>query len=1469
MALEVEQLRSETPSLLAPAEFGTIPGNASVDGRGNARYSMGIDVPPGPNGQQPGLSISYSSASKNGKLGLGFNLGGIPTLGRCNHTIADDGVIREVRFEDDDALCFNGQRLVLVEGTYGQQGSEYRTVRDPRSKIVLEVGTVQNRYSEWLVYEPSGRILRFGGHEEIGNQGIAAVAGPDSVPSAWLLATTRDRFDNRVQYDWDLTPGPEGSLDYRLDEIAYGTASVVLQYETRTNDEMHGFKAGIPYERTDRLAGILVNGLDGSLLHSYDLNYATHPGTDLSILSSIQKCDGNPIESNCLPATTFEWSGVDNLDQAGCADISDDTVVEADDIDLADEDLAVLAPRASVVLDAFGDLGHEVLLWGGENEAASPLLWAHTVPGAPSGIDWGLFNTTGVPPTSIWPTAASTIDPEIYAPGWSPVATRIHGQESSDVLFPRYWNEPGLSPVSSEDPSLDYWGVPFASEFYVLSNPAYNNDGLVGFALNGLSDGEGFDGGKIYSTVPLDHNGDGLTDLWLCRGDGFKSGRWTLGINEGLGTPPFDFEWTTTSIQCSVHDELLTVSLHGDARTSLLTVPAYDSPLTADDFDPAYGDYLDHPGLQPIPDDQRDEYFEVDPESDSLLTTGLPRAYFQSWHDRRCHNGVADAELGTPVYSAGMGADRVVDINGDGYSDILRAELATGDDFSNISAIKEGLDATEFPSFPIWPPGSDPVYFENPFLCTPDQQQDLVIRTYINNGHGFEPGEVLHTFPGLAHANYWINWRGAVPFDHNTDGFTDFLLPGLGTGSDFAGILSSQADGEYVVGGQPALPDHFTGYGSAQSDDWEVLFETPSRAFPVDDGHHVWFVGLDALVPDTVEPDPDVLCPRGSVAQLARVPGAHGRVTLDSVTNGLGATQRFRYGLGPTGEVLAPRPEGRIRKRDTVVEELSAQVGPAPGVSDPPMQRTFYEYEDPHYDDHGRGLVGYGVVRETSETHVVTRQYNFAYHVPTADYPYAGRPERVETISYNEAEFGLDQRVVSCEDVDDATTPDAFDGWAMVRPYQEQTWFAYAANTHSYTFAVTDDDHTSEVGCDDAEFLVQESTTQTAMNEWGLMTSRVFTVGDDVTTTTLSEWVVDEDEWFILPQRSETQSCVDGVCETRTTRRVYDPATHTLQHAYREPDATNTTYLHSSFDYNSTGNLIEVVSEGYGGANPRTTTTTWDPDGIVAESATNALGHVSYIVTDPRSGVPWATVDPNGVTHKTTFDAFFRPIVVRRTDSPSGLGSDGADQTTVFGPGDPELGAAFEISERTLGQDVRTQVGPTGKVLRVTFRGVAPADVFPIPEQAPLGGDIYYLNEYDALGRLSRTSHNTFVGDTPEFWTVFEYDDSFHRRRAVVEDAAGTELPETEQRWDVTVRASWNGERFPKQSFFTDEEGNQQSTITDHKGRVLVSHDAVGTATCFDYGPFGRLDAVRRNCAIGTSGPQPSTTYTRELHAWA
>lgn len=381
------------------------------------------------------------------------------------------------------------------------------------------------------------------------------------------------------------------------------------------------------------------------------------------------------------------------------------------------------------------------------------------------------------------------------------------------------------------------------------------------------------------------------------------------------------------------------------------------------------------------------------------------------------------------------------------------------------------------------------------------------------------------------------------------------------------------------------------------------------------------------------------------------------------------------------------------------------------------------------------------------------------------------------------------------------------------------------------------------------------------MNGWGLMSSRTFTTGDDVMSTEVSDWIIDEDEWFFRPRRTEEQSCVAGVCQTRTSWRDYDASKHTLLEVVREPDATDSRYRRTSFSYNpTTGNLSSTTVEGFGGADPRTAGTKWDVDGVLVLHSINAEGHVSWLASDSNSGVAFAVVGPNGVTKRMALDGFYRPRVTTRLNLPLGV-TDGLALTASVGPGDVALGAAIETTEQVSGQSTRTQVGPSGNVLQVTYRGVAPTEVFPYPEQGPLGGDIYFRNEYDSLGRLARTSHNTFAGSEPDYWTTFEYDQSSRRRRAVVTDAAGTELLETERRWDVTISAGWNGDLLPQESSYTDEENNTQSKVTDHKGRVVVSFDAVGTATCYDYGPFGRLEAVRRNCGVGTTGPQPSTTY--------
>ena len=70
------QVEGPTPTEIA----GMIPGQFSVDRNGMATYKIPIQVPPGITGMNPKLALTYKSSNKNGKLGLGWTLGGISTI---------------------------------------------------------------------------------------------------------------------------------------------------------------------------------------------------------------------------------------------------------------------------------------------------------------------------------------------------------------------------------------------------------------------------------------------------------------------------------------------------------------------------------------------------------------------------------------------------------------------------------------------------------------------------------------------------------------------------------------------------------------------------------------------------------------------------------------------------------------------------------------------------------------------------------------------------------------------------------------------------------------------------------------------------------------------------------------------------------------------------------------------------------------------------------------------------------------------------------------------------------------------------------------------------------------------------------------------------------------------------------------------------------------------------------------------
>lgn len=125
--------------------IGTVPfhdtiGQIDVNGGGQLQYTLPIALPPGVKNVAPQINLVYTSGSRNGIAGYGFNLSGITSISRVGKTIEKDGELKEIQLDYSDFYQFNGQRLVLKSGEYGKDGAEYVTEKYSNIKV-KSIGT--------------------------------------------------------------------------------------------------------------------------------------------------------------------------------------------------------------------------------------------------------------------------------------------------------------------------------------------------------------------------------------------------------------------------------------------------------------------------------------------------------------------------------------------------------------------------------------------------------------------------------------------------------------------------------------------------------------------------------------------------------------------------------------------------------------------------------------------------------------------------------------------------------------------------------------------------------------------------------------------------------------------------------------------------------------------------------------------------------------------------------------------------------------------------------------------------------------------------------------------------------------------------------------------------------------------------------------------------------------------------------
>lgn len=218
------------PAFSAPVQVpGTTEGGFSVSPDGAASFSIAIKAPPGTAGMEPKIALSYNSRGGASALGFGWAIGGLSSVQRGPRNLGEDGIVRGVSLDVDDALYLDGDKLVQVGADPSEGFREFRTRIEKYSRI---------RAYEWDAAGPKRIVVetRAGLKLMFGSGVVSRVMMQSSGKIlSWLCDRIEDSVGNYMTYSYIF----EG-LDHKIKEISYTGniaaglqpyAKVVFEYE--------------------------------------------------------------------------------------------------------------------------------------------------------------------------------------------------------------------------------------------------------------------------------------------------------------------------------------------------------------------------------------------------------------------------------------------------------------------------------------------------------------------------------------------------------------------------------------------------------------------------------------------------------------------------------------------------------------------------------------------------------------------------------------------------------------------------------------------------------------------------------------------------------------------------------------------------------------------------------------------------------------------------------------------------------------------------------------------------------------------------------------------------------------------------------------------------------------------------------------------------------------------------------------
>jgi len=284
-------------------------------------------------------------------------------------------------------------------------------------------------------------------------------------------------------------------------------------------------------------------------------------------------------------------------------------------------------------------------------------------------------------------------------------------------------------------------------------------------------------------------------------------------------------------------------------------------------------------------------------------------------------------------------------------------------------------------------------------------------------------------------------------------------------------------------------------------------------------------------------------------------------------------------------------------------------------------------------------------------------------------------------------------------------------------------------------------------------------------------------------------------------------------------------------------NANNSIRQVSTRKYDAFGNLIQHVTCNGNYVNNCSTSTAgaryilkaYDSNGLFETSATNALGHKSSAVYDARFGVITQSTDINGLTSTTEYDSLGRAI--------SSTNAFGNMATTTR---EWSYYSYIYIGSNRAYSKITNQV--SGGVTSVTYYDQFDREIRK-QTQGFDGKLIYVDTEYDAFGRVKRTSTPYFNGDN-FYWNTPVYD-VLGRQTSVI-------TPNVDGSYYTTSQIRYSG-------YFTsyiDVFGRSVNQEKNAIGKVISVYDKASGAMDYEFDSLGNLTKT-----TDPSGNQVTITY--------